>query len=260
MSEITPVQKIPTRAESHGKPALPLPALDPFPLPRPPHVIFVSATGFIADHRGALFHEGTGALIVADLHLEKGSSFAARRSLLPPYDTAATLARLERLIEFYVPRLVVALGDSFHDGAAGERITAADVSAIARLQKGRGWIWIAGNHDPDPPQGLGGEAMEEMTLAGVVLRHAPQALETRGELSGHLHPAARVSSASGTVRRRCFAANGQRCILPAFGAYTGGLNLRDPAFAPFFEASGFTAHVLGRDRLYAVPQRRCWPD
>ena len=237
---------------------MPLPAIAP--LPRAPHVIFVASTGFIADHRAALYHEGTGALIVADLHLEKGSSFAARRSLLPPYDTAATLARLERLIEVYAPRLVVALGDSFHDRTAGERIAPSDAAAIARLQKGRGWVWIAGNHDPDPPQGLGGEAMAEMRLEGVTLRHAPRATEEGGELSGHLHPAARVSSASGTVRRRCFVANGQRCVLPAFGAYTGGLNLMDEAFAPFFGASGFTAHVMGRDRLYAVPQRRCWPD
>ena len=97
-----------------------------------------------------------GCLAVADLHLEKGSSFAARGQLLPPYDTATTLARLSRLIANYAPRCVVAFGDSFHDGGGPARLGDGDREQSAHLQRGRDWIWITGNHDPEPADGIGG--------------------------------------------------------------------------------------------------------
>ena len=236
-----------------------LPAFKTSAMPRAPHIIPLGATAFLADHRGTLFHEGERTLIVADLHLEKGSSFAERRSLLPPYDTAATLAKLAALIAHYAPRRVVALGDSFHDRRAGTRIAESDVATLKTLQKGRDWVWIAGNHDPDPPVGLGGEACDMLHIGAVTLRHEPTA-GALAEIAGHLHPAARVAGASGSVRRRCFVASQRRIILPAFGAFTGGLNLRDAAFAPFLAGEEWSAHVMGRDRIYAVRASRCLGD
>jgi len=227
--------------------------------PTPPQALCVADVALVADCSGALWHEEARALVVADLHFEKGSAFAMRRQFLPPYDTAATLARLAALILRYRPHAVVALGDSFHDARAGERMAPADYGALLALMHGREWIWISGNHDPAIPAGLG-EMHAEWKLGPLTFRHEPTRGAARGEISGHLHPAARVVSPSGSLRRRCFVSDGERCVLPAFGAYAGGLNIRDAAFAPLFGGGDITAHVLGRDRVFAVGERHCAPD
>src|SRR5262249_22445754 len=133
---------------------------------RPPrgsadHAIVVSSVSLLADPEGALYWPDHGLLVVADLHLEKGSSFAARGVLLPPYDTAATLAQLARLVTRYAPRCVVALGDSFHDGGGPARLADVDRDALSIMQRGREWIWITGNHDPEPTTGIGGIFIEK---------------------------------------------------------------------------------------------------
>jgi DNA ligase-associated metallophosphoesterase len=222
--------------------------------------IRIGAAGFVGDPAGALYWPEEGLLAVADLHLEKGSSFAARGVLLPPYDTAATLAQLGRLIARYAPRLVVALGDSFHDGEGPARIAEQDRAALRALQRGRDWVWITGNHDPDPATGIGGSFAEMLTCGAILFRHMPQAGACEGEIAGHLHPVARVAQRGRTTSRRCFAADGRRLVMPAFGAYTGGLNVRNRAFAEVFETLAFTAHMLGEDRLYPIAARRCLAD
>ncbi len=222
--------------------------------------IVVSGQALHADAAGALLHEASRTLIVADLHLEKGSAYAGRRVYLPPYDTAATLARLAALVARYAPRCVVALGDSFHDNGGSARLTAADRDGLRALQAGREWVWIAGNHDSEPPVVLEGVAMAELRIGGLVLRHEPVSGAAPGEIAGHLHPVARVRASMGTVRRRCFASDGDRCVLPAFGAYAGGLNIHDVAFASLFGARCVTAHALGRTRVFAVPKSRCLGD
>jgi DNA ligase-associated metallophosphoesterase len=211
-----------------------------------------------ADPEGALYWPEQGALVVADLHLEKGSSFAARGVLLPPYDTAATLARLARLVTYYAPRCVIALGDSFHDGGGPARLGESDREALSIMQRGRDWIWITGNHDPEPADGIGGRFTEMTTLGALTFRHLPSGAP--GEISGHLHPCARVAHRGRAVSRRCFAVDATRMIMPAFGAFTGGLNIRDAMFADVFGTLAFTAHLLGEDRLYAFAARRCLPD
>ena len=212
-----------------------------------------------ADVAGALFWPEHGMLAVADLHLEKGSSFAARGVLLPPYDTAATLARLGALIAHYAPRLVIALGDSFHDGRGPARLADTDRATLKAMQRGRDWVWIAGNHDPDPADNIGGRFTPEIKLGGLTFRHEPGG-EERGVIAGHLHPVARVARRGRAVSRRCFATDGVRLVMPAFGAYTGGLNVRDRAFANVFETLSFTAHMLGLERVYAVAAKHCLPD
>lgn len=215
------------------------------------------------DPRGALHLRDERMLVVADLHLEKGSSFARHGIFLPPYDTRATLDLLAEVIADHAPRVVVALGDSFHDDGGGGRLTADDRARLAALQAGRQWIWIAGNHDPSPPVGVGGEVMADIRLGAVAFRHIPgSASEDEGiagfEVAGHLHPVAKVAARGGVVRRRCFALGPSRCVLPAFGAYAGGLNVRDAAFAPLFP-DGLTAHVLGR-RTFAIAGQQLLPD
>jgi uncharacterized protein len=214
----------------------------------------------IADTSGVLFWPEEKILIVADLHLEKGSAFAARGVLLPPYDTASTLARLARVIERYAPRLVMALGDSFHDGGGPARMADTDRASLQALQRGRDWLWIAGNHDPDPADGVGGRFADALAVGPLSFRHEPSSTPCDGEIAGHLHPLARVARRGRAVSRRCFASDNKRLVMPAFGAYTGGLNVRDRAIVGVFSTLAFTAHMLGERRLYAITAERCLPD
>jgi uncharacterized protein len=220
--------------------------------------IAIADVSLVADCDGALYWPEEGVLAVADLHLEKGSSFARRGVLLPPYDTAATLGRLALIMTRYAPRVVIALGDSFHDDDGAGRVAAADRAALAALQRGRDWIWIAGNHDRRPADGVGGDCAGAIAIGGLMFRHEPTGAE--GEIAGHLHPVARVSRRGHTVSRRCFAADRTRLIMPAFGAFAGGLNVRHRAFADVFGTLAFTAHLLGEGRLYALAASRCLRD
>ncbi len=222
--------------------------------------ITISDVTLVADAAGALYWPDEKLLVAADLHLEKGSAYAARGVLLPPYDTAATLARLAHLIGRYAPRSVVALGDSFHDGGGPARMADGDRVTLHALQRGRDWIWLAGNHDPDPAGDIGGQFADMLALGALTFRHEPSAAPSEGEVAGHLHPLACIVQRGRAVRRRCFASDGRRLIMPAFGTYAGGLNVRHRAIASLFGALAFTAHMLGERRLYAVPAARCLSD
>ena len=218
----------------------------------------VNAVSLVADVAGALYWPQEQVLVVADLHLEKGSSYAKRGVLLPPYDTAVTLARLAALIMRYAPRCVIALGDSFHDNGGPARLADADRTQLRGLQTHRDWIWITGNHDPDPAHNIGGQFGGALAIGPLTFRHIPSG-ET-GEIAGHLHPVARLSHRGRAVSRRCFAADERRMIMPAFGAYAGGLNIRDAAFADVFGTLAFTAHMLGDEKVYSFEARHCLPD
>ncbi|MFG1187075.1 ligase-associated DNA damage response endonuclease PdeM [Xanthobacter aminoxidans] len=208
------------------------------------------------DPSGALLWPDERLMVVADLHLEKGSAFARRGQMLPPYDTLDTLKRLSAVVALHQPRMVIALGDSLHDRWAGERMTDPLRDEIRRIQTGRTFIWIAGNHDP-LPHDLGGEGTAMLALGPLLFRHEPQEGPAPGEVCGHLHPAARVVTRGRGVRRRCFVTDGSRMILPAFGAYAGGLSVADPAIARLFPARRFTAHLLGAGRTYGMPASAC---
>jgi uncharacterized protein len=224
------------------------------------HAVGIGGATLIADPAGALYWPDENLLVVADLHLEKGSAFAVRGVLLPPYDTATTLARLAKLIERYRPGLVIALGDSFHDGGGPARMADVSRAALHALQRGRDWLWIAGNHDPELPSDIGGRVAQMLSIGSVIFRHEPAAQPCAGEIAGHLHPLARVARRGRGVSRRCFAGDGKRLVMPAFGAYAGGLNIRDRAIVALFGALSFTAHLLGDGRLYAIPAARCLSD
>lgn len=217
----------------------------------------VLGASLLADCAGAIWWSHERALIVADLHLEKGSAFAARGMLLPPYDTAETLHRLGLVIARYDPRLIIALGDNFHDGDGPARLAPPDRETLALLQRGRDWVWIAGNHDPDPAAGIGGVFAAMVALGPLAFRHEPTQGPVQGEIAGHLHPCARISRRGRAVVRRCFASDGQRMVMPAFGAYAGGLNIRDRAFAKVFGTRSFDAHLLGARRIYSFAAAAC---
>jgi DNA ligase-associated metallophosphoesterase len=153
---------------------------------------------------------------------------------------------------------VVALGDSFHDGGGPARLADDDRESLRSLQRGRDWIWITGNHDPEPAVNIGGAFHEALAVGALTFRHLPTG--RGGDICGHLHPVARISQRGRAVSRRCFAADKTRMVMPAFGAFTGGLNIRDAAFADLFGTLSFTAHMLGEDRLYAFAAKRCMAD
>ena len=217
-----------------------------------------------ADPSGALWWPGRKTLIVADLHFEKGSSYAPGGRLLPPYDTTETLARLAAIVQRLAPTRIVCLGDSLHDGDAAARIAPDDRARLAALMDQRDWIWIEGNHDPHP-HGLGGRVLAEWAEGPLLFRHAARingtgsrskrlAPNAAGEISGHYHPRAGVNWRGRTVTGRCFVHDGARLVMPAFGAYTGGLDVGDPAIRRLFPR-GFRIDLIGRERLHRFDSR-----
>jgi len=203
------------------------------------------------DPAGAAFWPAKRVLIVADLHFEKASSMAARGALLPPYDTKATLERLNRLVRLYRPAKVIALGDSFHDREAASRLAKDDRAKIAAMAREAQFIWIAGNHDA-APTGMPGLSVPIYREGPFTFRHeaAPILGPRELEISGHFHPKASIDARAKRVSRPCFVSDAHRLMLPAFGAYTGGLDVRDPAIAKLFPR-GLRVFLLGQDQLFS---------
>lgn len=203
------------------------------------------------DVSGGLHWAERGVFVVADLHLEKGSSYAARGQLLPPYDSHATLAILAEALSRLQPEVVICLGDSFHDRGASARLDAEARNMLGGLIAGRHWFWIAGNHDPAPPADLAGSCVEALAIGPLEFRHEPAERPAPGEVCGHLHPCATVRVRGRGLRRRCFVTDGRRLVMPAFGAYTGGLDIFEPALAGLFPG-GFETWVVGREKVRPV--------
>ena len=196
--------------------------------------------------------------MVADLHLEKGSAFAQRGQLLPPYDTSATLDRLEEVIGRLQPATVICLGDSFHDSRAAERIAPRDAARLCRHDGGARLDLDHRQPRPGtarPP----GRPRRRIRHAGAAVLPARGQRGAGGEVSGHYHPVAAIRVRGKRVRARCFASDGQRLIMPSFGAYTGGLNVLDRALAPLL-GRRFEVRMMGRERLFAFPSARLEPD
>jgi uncharacterized protein len=213
--------------------------------------IHLAGERLMLDPAGALFWPARRALVVADLHLEKGSASARGGSLLPPWDTRETLERLALLVRRYAPEVLVALGDSFHDVGGASRLAAADVDRLGMITRGRRMVWVLGNHDPKPAVNLPGEYVAEYAEGSLVFRHEARRGAV-GEISGHFHPKARVPARATEISRPCFVADARRVLMPAFGAYTGGLDVKDAAIARLFPRGG-RAFLLGRERLFSFP-------
>jgi DNA ligase-associated metallophosphoesterase len=209
---------------------------------------------------GALYWEAEDTLLFADLHLEKGAAFAALGMLLPPYDTRCTLTRLGKIIKRIDPARVVALGDSFHRSECADHMVDEDLAFLTELQQGREWYWICGNHDPHLPESVGGTVCKTLTIRGVTLRHEPSENASGPEIVGHLHPVARIARRGMVVRRRCFATDGNRLVMPAFGAYAGGLNVLHDVFQPLFRWRQLEAWMMGRHAVYPVLGSLLLPD
>ncbi|GAB5471218.1 MAG: ligase-associated DNA damage response endonuclease PdeM [Rhodospirillales bacterium] len=216
--------------------------------------VSLNGVALLAHVSGALFWPQQGLLAVADLHLEKASSLARRGDLLPPYDTAATLERLASVVAALKPSRLLFLGDSFHDPGGAARLDPMDRARLADLASRLELIWIEGNHDLGGlPRDLG-STQAELTLGALTFRHEALAQSGAGEISGHFHPKARLKVSTGRTTARCFIFDRRRLILPAFGALTGGLEVRDPAIAGLFP-QGFKLIALGKSTAVLLPEK-----
>jgi uncharacterized protein len=211
----------------------------------------------------ALYWPRERALLVADLHLEKGSFFARHGQMVPPYDSRETLERVALAIRETGARRVITLGDNFHDSDGSTRLEPHACGMLDALTSAVDWVWITGNHDPDMDARCGGTLTEELEIGGVVLRHRARPGETRPELSGHFHPRLQLTVRRRSIRRPCAVVSSSaapdgtasgRMILPAFGAYTGGMNAADPAILEALQpAERIDAMVHTSDRLATFP-------
>lgn len=205
---------------------------------------------------GALFWPVEGLLVVADLHLEKGSSLARAGWLLPPYDSEDTLTRLERALETTGATRVLALGDSFHDPDGPRRLPAQARHRLDRLQARAPFTWITGNHDSDSAGALGGTVVGEALIGGVRFRHEAEPGEAGCEVSGHFHPCVRLAVAPGRrLARRCFALAGNRLVLPAYGSFAGGLDVGSPDLVAALGAPPIAVLATARGLLRVNPER-----
>ncbi len=213
--------------------------------------LHIAGERLMLDPSGVLIWPEGKMLIVSDLHLEKGTAFAKRGMLLPPWDTQATLDRLALTLRRWKPETIVALGDSFHDAAGATRLPAAERARLNAITAAHRFIWVLGNHDPAPPEGIGGESIAEFAAGPLVFRHEAIPGAPPGEIVGHHHPKATIPARGDTnVSRPCFVSDGRRLMMPAFGTYTGGLDVRDPAIARLFPRGG-RVFLLGKDRLFS---------
>lgn len=203
---------------------------------------------------GALFWSDEGILLVADLHLEKMSSFARKGQLLPPYDTRLTLGRLEADLAQTGAKRLIALGDSFHRDEGTSTLPEADLALLYAMMARVEWLWLSGNHDPSP-HALGGMCAPMCALAGLMLDHEPSS-DIDGQIAGHLHPGARIAINGRSKKSPCFVADDRLMILPAYGSSTGNLNILSPAFSGLIAMDKAQVHMLGRDRVYPVSPKR----
>ncbi|MGB3722413.1 MAG: ligase-associated DNA damage response endonuclease PdeM [Pacificimonas sp.] len=205
----------------------------------------------------ALYWPARRALLLADLHLEKASWYAARGQMLPPYDSLKTLEDVERVVSATGARELWCLGDSFHDAKGCDRLPDDARALLESLTARVAWTWITGNHDPLAAEGVyelcGGRIVEEIEVDGLLLRHEAEPGETRPELSGHFHPKLRMRTRRGGVSRRCFVVSDRKIILPAFGALTGGLDAGAPPILKAMGAGGANALIPTRDKLLRFP-------
>jgi DNA ligase-associated metallophosphoesterase len=190
-------------------------------------VFSTHAGDIVLDYRKAAFLPETETLLVADLHFEKASYLQVKgHAPVPAYDTPDTVERLKSLIALYRPKRIAALGDSFHDIAAGERLSPQSYEAInAIIDSVESFIWILGNHDPDIPKGLKGAQEDHVQEGGFLLTHLPIEAEGGLNICGHLHPKVKIKTGRRNFWKACFACSEERIILPSFGTFTGGLDV-----------------------------------
>jgi uncharacterized protein len=220
------------------------------------HKIILGGVEFVPDISGALYAPEYHTLLVADLHLEQGASLARRGIHVPPFDTDTTLTLLEKVVSETKPWRLVLLGDSFHDRNADTELQDGHRARLLQMTSSVETIWISGNHDPDAPRGLGGVCVGRHQLGHIELRHEPSRQLRGCEIAGHLHPGATIVQRGIATRAKCFIADDERLIMPAFGSYTGALSVRSKAYQNLFVESRCHVWMLGNTAIHRFPMLR----
>lgn len=220
----------------------------------------MSGKAFVADVSGAMYWPAEETLVVSDLHFEKEAALGERVSLLPPYDTRATLSRLGDVIEHYQPQRLLALGDSVHGANAADTMSREDLDKLRSLQDGMEWLWITGNGDADIPDSLGGEVRSQVSIGGLTFRHEPVHAPVSHEIAGHLHPVAKLMKQGRVEQHRCFISTGTRLVMPAFGANSSGFNVLGDVFTPLFSGESLFVWMVGWNEVYPVAARQLLED
>jgi uncharacterized protein len=221
------------------------------------HVITLGGMDMIPDLSGAVLVPESRTLLIADLHLEQGTSLARRGAHVPPFDTESSLALLASVIEKSEPQRLIFLGDSFHDGEASARLDERHRAKLRAITSRIETFWISGNHDPEAPEDVGGFHAAQIMLGEIILRHEPGHLgKGQCEISGHLHPGCVVVQRGRPLRGKCFAHDGRRLIMPAFGAYTGALSVTGRPFHHLFDHAEAAALMIGKAALHRFPFSR----
>ncbi|MDG1068654.1 MAG: ligase-associated DNA damage response endonuclease PdeM [Sulfitobacter sp.] len=213
----------------------------------------LSGVGLKALASGALWWPEQSLMVFSDLHLGKSERIARRGgSALPPYDTRDTLNRLAADLALCHARTVICLGDSFDDLDAARSLPQEERDWVFRLQAGRRWVWIEGNHDPGPIE-FGGSHLAELPLAPLTFRHIARQAAI-GEVSGHFHPKATLELRGRNITRPAFLIDSNRVILPAYGTYTGGLRAQSPILSSLMRPEAIA--VLTGPTATAIPMPR----
>jgi uncharacterized protein len=221
------------------------------------HKIMLADVALRPDISGALHVPEMNTLIISDLHLEQGSSLARRGIRVPPYDTAISLGLLENVITKFAPERLVFLGDTFHDGEGEARLPEEHLLRLQKISQAHECFWISGNHDPKPPETIAGHAADLVMLGPLMLRHQPLKLhDGEFEISGHLHPGCAITQRGRRISGKCFIADQRRLIMPAFGAYTGGLSVFSDAYAGLFNRAETLTWMIGREAIHKFPFSR----
>lgn len=208
---------------------------------------------FVLNHEGILFWPEENIAVASDLHLEKGSHFALHGQLIPVHDSVETLRVLLSALEIFGMEKLILLGDTFHDQQGYDRMNNKARNLFKKLCESHEVIWIKGNHDGAfvPPH-VGD--FEEFKVRNMTFRHEATK-DDHHEISGHYHPKANIKYKGARISRSCFIEDGTRMIMPAFGKFTGGFDIREDAIAQFFPKD-FTAHLLGKDSIYSIPSSK----
>ena len=221
------------------------------------YVIKLAGLEMIPDLSGALYLPDQQTLIIADLHLEQGTSLARRGLHVPPFDTQSSLDLLDAVVSANNPQRLIFLGDSFHDQEGSSRLDEMHREKLKSITNTVETFWISGNHDPAAPHDLGGTHAEEIALGSITLRHKPAELEEgKYEISGHLHPGCTIVQRGRSIRGKCFVADERRLIMPAFGAYTGALSVTGRAFDGLFKHDATQSWMIGKAAMHRFPHSR----
>ena len=214
-----------------------------------------AGNSLVADASGALFWPSHNMLLVSDLHFEKGSFLASHGNPIPHYDSRKTLQSLTAVIATYLPRHVLCLGDSFHDHNAWQRLPHEEQGNITKVvEMPAQWTWILGNHDPDLPSELPGAKVAELVIDNLLFLHEPDRDDRQdmAQVFGHFHPKMTKTIARQRISGRCFMYDNTRLVLPAFGAYTGGLSVKDPALSDLFNHPNVNQQLMYQGKIYPL--------